>query len=226
MSCSNLYHYSICWVYLVIELLFQLFLRPDDYNQLLKGSDAYSPRTVHYINRFHLFFESLALIFAMWDFFSIFGVKPRIDSIKACVYATVGESLGLYILGYLYFFITRFRLFCLIRHKRNHWLNALYMNNKDAKRTNFDVASTLADATSNPKRLLKREKSHQSRKLQSLKSLVSNMYTTPCKLRSYDSTIDPNLSLCSHEVPQRSKINKKRMICYQRLQKSEQLFFL
>lgn len=145
-----------------------MFVRPDDYSELIKGSEAYNPKTVHYINRFHLIFEGIALLTALLDSLVIFGVEPCI-LVKASIYAATGYSFLNYILGYIFFFSTRLRLFCLVRHLRNHWINALYLNKKDAKRTNFDVAATLNDATSNPRRLLRLK----SGKSDSMKSLVS-----------------------------------------------------
>ncbi len=124
-----------------------------------------NPKTVHYINRFHFFFETTALLFVVPEFLPIFGVDFPINSVKASVYAAVGNRIDgkplityiCYIIGQMYFFTTRFRLFCLVRHKRNNWINALYLGNTDAKRVNsYDVATTLSDAASNPRKLLRK----------------------------------------------------------------------
>ena len=135
--------------------------------------EAYNPKTVHYINRFHLFFEGFALVYAMPDFLPIFGIKPYMNTVKASVFATVGNPILNYIRGHLFFFFSRLRLFCLVRHKRNHWINALYLDKKDAKRTNFDVVTTFQDATSNPRKLI-RTKSSKFDSLRNAQGLVSN----------------------------------------------------
>jgi hypothetical protein len=142
-----------------LELILQVCIRPSGYHKLLQNEQACNPCTALYINNFHLFFEGIALLFVIPDFLPIFGVNPFISSVEASIYSVVGESTSYYILGHIYFFTTRLRLFCLIRHKRNHWINALYLERKDAKRTNFDFASTLSDIDSHPERLMSSERS-------------------------------------------------------------------
>ena len=95
----------------------------------------------------------------MPDFLPIFGVESPINSVKASIYATVGAPMYCYIIGNLYFFTTRLRLFCLVRHKRNHWINALYLDKKDAKRVEFDVAATITNAAMNPRSLIRNKDS-------------------------------------------------------------------
>lgn len=71
--------------------------------------------------------EGLALIFAVPNFLPLFGVDPFINSVKASIYITMGgDSFGLYLLGHLYIFTTRLRLFCLVRYKTNHWIDTIH----------------------------------------------------------------------------------------------------
>jgi len=150
------------WVVLVLELISELCIRPDNYHELLQNEMAYNPYTVRYINRFHLFLESLAVIFAIPDFLPIFGVNPFIDSIEASIMATVGYPLPSFILGQVYFFTTRLRLCNLVRHKRNHWINALYLNKKDARRTHFEARDVIKDVT-NPSKQTKKKSDDESK---------------------------------------------------------------
>jgi len=159
----------VAWIILVIELIFQVLIRPKDYQELLQNEQAYNPCTVRYIDSFHLFFEATALLLAVPDFLSIFGTNVFINSVIASIYATTGNASiyvttgnvptlkHKYILGYLYFFTTRLRLFCLVRYKRNHWINAYYFDKLDAKRTDIDLPGIVDNATTNPKKLIKRD---------------------------------------------------------------------
>ena len=60
------------WIVLVLELLFQVFIRPEGYSALLVSDKAYSPTTVRYINAFHLFIELLSLGIFIPEFLCIF----------------------------------------------------------------------------------------------------------------------------------------------------------
>ena len=127
MLYKNPLRISIAWIVLVIELFFRRCIRPDEYFQLIKSAEAYNPSTARYINTFHLVCEGLALIFAVPNFLPLFGVDPFINSVKASIYITMGgDSFGLYLLGHLYIFTTRLRLFCLVRYKTNHWIDTIH----------------------------------------------------------------------------------------------------
>ncbi len=145
---------SSAWIVLVLELLFQVLIRPYNYAELLKGSQLYNPSTALYINRFHLCFEALALALVIPDFLPIFGFEPAINTVKAAVYTSVGswrQSLGSYIAGNLYMFSKRLRLFCLVRHKRNHYIKAIYTDNVNrAGRTCIEDSSGIEVLSGNP----------------------------------------------------------------------------
>lgn len=151
---SSILLLSFAWIVLVLELLFQVFIRPYNYAELLKGSQAYNPSTALYINRFHLCFEALALALVIPDFLPIFGFEPAINTVKATVYTSVGswkQSLGFYIAGNFYIFSKHLRLFCLVRHKRNHYINAIYMDKVNgAKRTYIEDSSEIEVLSGNP----------------------------------------------------------------------------
>ena len=69
-------------------------------------------------------FEFIALLSVIPDFLPLF-VDKRITSLsftQAAIAASQGASTGEFILGHLYFLLLHVRLFGLIRHKRNHWI--------------------------------------------------------------------------------------------------------
>ena len=204
----------------MLELMFQLFVRPDDYSMLLKGMEAYNPKTVHYINRFHLFFEIFALMWVIPDFLPIFGVNPIMNTVKASVFAAVGDSMYNYIWGHCFFVASRLRLFSLVRHKRNHWINALYLDKKDAKRTNFDVVTTFQDATSNPRRLMKtKSKSSKFNSVRNARSLVSSPINFQSIKVSRNIILIRNTSFSKGSV--KRNVRKMKTTYYQRLQRLE-----
>lgn len=62
----------------------------------------------------------------------------------------MGNSRSRYVLGHFYMFATRLRLICLVRHLRNHWINALCIesvscDNTSSKSTKDRVKSTKED---------------------------------------------------------------------------------
>lgn len=115
---------SVAWIVLLLELIFEVSIRPKHFRQLLEKEEAYSPRTVRHINRFHLAFEFIALLSVIPDFLPLFLHKRMIclSFTQAAIAASQGASTGKFILGHLYFLLLHLRLFGLIRHKRNHWI--------------------------------------------------------------------------------------------------------
>lgn len=115
---------SVAWIVLLLELIFEVSIRPKNFRQLLEKEEAYSPKTVRHINRFHLAFEFIALLSVIPDFLPLF-IHERITTLsftQAAIAASQGASTGEFILGHLYFLLLHLRLFGLIRHKRNHWI--------------------------------------------------------------------------------------------------------
>ena len=108
----------------MLELAFEASIRPKEYRALLDKEQAYSPSTVRYINRFHLFFEFIALMFVIPDFLPLFMDRAIAFSfIHGAVNATDGSTVFAFIAGNLHSLLIRIRLFGLIRHKRNQWIS-------------------------------------------------------------------------------------------------------
>jgi hypothetical protein len=117
------YLYSVAWIALLLELVFEISIRPKDYRALLDNEQAFSPSTVRYINRFHLLFECVALVFAIPDFLPLFMKRhSSVSFAHFAIHATDGRTSWAFIAGNLYFLLIRIRIFGLIRHKRNHWI--------------------------------------------------------------------------------------------------------
>jgi len=104
---------SVAWVVLIFELLFEVCARPKNYFELLKAERAYSPSTVRYINRFHLVFEFIALMFTIPDFIPLFGSVDTVSVslVNGAINATHGQNVGWFIAGNLFFLVIRLRLF-------------------------------------------------------------------------------------------------------------------
>ncbi len=92
----------------------EVYNRPENFSELLKHENAYSPSTVRYINRFHLVFESIALAGVIVELLPLF-LGPHDESLNIFVWgaikATCGESFGMMVAGHAYFILVRLRLF-------------------------------------------------------------------------------------------------------------------
>ena len=97
----------------MLELIFEVFVRPEDYSKLLKAERAYYPSTVRYINGFHLVFEFVALMFVIPDFLPLFNhrVSNGTSFIQAAINASYGKTNYQFIGGHLIFMLTRMRVF-------------------------------------------------------------------------------------------------------------------
>eukprot|EP00557_Chaetoceros_sp_GSL56_P001921 CAMPEP_0176493060 /NCGR_PEP_ID=MMETSP0200_2-20121128/9354_1 /TAXON_ID=947934 /ORGANISM="Chaetoceros sp., Strain GSL56" /LENGTH=1289 /DNA_ID=CAMNT_0017890711 /DNA_START=23 /DNA_END=3892 /DNA_ORIENTATION=- len=113
------------WLVLLFELISAIYIRPSNYRALLQSDKAYAPSTVRYINNFHLTFELIALLFVIPDFVPLFGYDIiRVTFPEGAINATGRKHEGELIAGKLYFLLLHLRIFCLIRHLRNHWIQS------------------------------------------------------------------------------------------------------
>ena len=78
---------TVVWSILVIELLFEVLVRPEGYLALMASEKAYAPSTARFINAFHLFFEVVALVCFVPDFRCLAsgdcGAAPTVEEIHA-----------------------------------------------------------------------------------------------------------------------------------------------
>lgn len=100
------------WIILILELYFEVYVRPENYSALLKDERAYSPSTARYINGFHLFFETVALLFVIPDFLPLFDVNCRnVSFVGAAINLSNGRTYWQFMLGHVVFVLIRMRIF-------------------------------------------------------------------------------------------------------------------
>jgi len=130
----------VVWFVLVIELLFQVFIRPEGYNHLIESEKAFSPSTVRYINAFHLFIESFSLAIYIPEFLCLFngescGKRLPFSFHNAAIIGVIGPT-GLDVFyGHVYVALIRLRVFAIVRHWRNFWLAKTFANGGQTRPT-------------------------------------------------------------------------------------------
>ena len=114
---------------MILELVFEIFIRPDGYHSLIISEKAYSPSTVRYINAFHLTIELMSLGVFVPEFLCLFspqyGCSDRtpFSFFNAAFLAILGPSSKDAFFGRAYMAIVRLRLFGLVRHWKKMWIN-------------------------------------------------------------------------------------------------------
>lgn len=120
-----------------MELIFELVIRPSNYRLLIQSDKAYAPSTARYLNLFHLFFESAALLLFIPQFSCVAGGfcgggRASFGLINASLNAVIGygeqrPALGRFVIG-----LSFLRLFGLIRHWKQMWINDTFKGFDDA----------------------------------------------------------------------------------------------
>ena len=118
---------TVVWSILVIELLFEVLVRPEGYSALMASEKAYAPSTARFINAFHLFFEVVALVCFVPDFRCLAsgdcGAAVPFSLIRASLTSVLGPSVSDAVRGHLFFITLRLRVFNLVRHWKKMWIN-------------------------------------------------------------------------------------------------------
>lgn len=118
---------TVVWSILVIELLFEVLVRPEGYSALMASEKAYAPSTARFINLFHLFFEVVSLICFVPDFRCLAsgdcGAAVPFSLMEASLNSVLGPSVSDAVRGHLYFVTLRLRVFNLVRHWKKMWIN-------------------------------------------------------------------------------------------------------
>jgi hypothetical protein len=116
------------WLCLVLELLFEVFIRPDGYRTLLLSDKAFSPSTIRYINSFHLLIEFFSLITFIPEFICLWtnkyscGDRLPFSFVNAVYVSVLGPSRLDAFYGRAILALTRLRVFGLVRHWKNMWI--------------------------------------------------------------------------------------------------------
>lgn len=130
---------------LVLELIFEVFIRPDGYNVLVASEKAYAPSTVRYINYFHLVVETFSLgifvpeFICLWNVSSSCSERTRFSYFNAAFMAILGPSQASAFLGHVYFALVHLRIFGLVRRWRIRWINNHLIAKKAVKSQKDDV---------------------------------------------------------------------------------------
>jgi len=133
----------VVWLVLVMELVVGVFVRPDGWHSLVRSDKAYTPQTALYIDNIHLCVESISLIFFMPVFYCIFTSNSSSEStcssrmpfsfLEASLVAVMGPTVSEAFYGRFFYGVIRLRVFSLVRHWRNLWLNITFLNYKKIK---------------------------------------------------------------------------------------------
>lgn len=114
----------------MLELIFEVIIRPSNYFELINSDRAFAPSTARYINRFHLFFEAVSLITYIPEFrcstmdsSSVCRREVFLSRVTASVDAILGPSHGDAAKGRFILGLTSLRFFGVIRHWKQMWIN-------------------------------------------------------------------------------------------------------
>jgi hypothetical protein len=120
----------------LLELACEVFIRPEGYHSLILSEKAFAPSTVRYINAFHLFFEFVSLMLFVPEFLCLFtsryacGDRPFFSYFNAAFVMILGPTLKNVFFGRFYFALIRLRVFGVVRHWKNMWINNTFVNMK------------------------------------------------------------------------------------------------
>lgn len=126
---------SVVWIILVLELLFEVYIRPPDYFSLIKSEKAYIQSTARHISNFHVWTELIALGFFVPEFLCLFSSTPCGDSTalsltESCIKALYGPDRLQAFFGQAFLCVVRLRLFGLVRHWEKMWVNNIFVRVK------------------------------------------------------------------------------------------------
>lgn len=185
---------------LMTELLFEVFIRPDGYQDLIISDKAYAPTTVRFINFFHLIVESVSLLCFIPEFYCMFSPTMRCDEklnfsfFNAALMGVVGPTSLDSFYGKAYFALIRFRVFGLVRHWKKMWINNTFINMRWKAAHGFFSGSTkqvtpLKDKLRNQhhhhSHKAKKEETEEGKKKESVLTNASNIGTALMVTNSY-----------------------------------------
>jgi len=122
------------WIILVLELLFEAFIRPDRYSEMIHNEKAFAPTTVRFISSFHLVIEAIALLLFVPEFLCIFANDIACDDripfsfYNGALMSVVGPSQREVFYGHAILALVRLRAVGLLRHWKNMWISNTFIN--------------------------------------------------------------------------------------------------
>lgn len=143
----------VIWFILFLELIFEVFIRPDNYSALIQSEKAYMPTTARFISGAHLAIEAVSLAFFVPEFLCLFQEDLQCDERRhfsfgyATLLAISGPTRSQSFLGRCFYACIRLRIFSLVRHWKNRWLNKKYiMRGRSIERYQNHENSALTNA--------------------------------------------------------------------------------
>jgi hypothetical protein len=126
----------IIWTILVLDLVFEVFIRPDGYFKLISSDKAFTPTTVRFISYLHLLIEAVSLGFFAPEFWCLFNNdvscdgRPKFSFLRTTLMAIAGSDKGEALVGRAFYACVRLRVFGLVRHWRNMWVRTTFLERK------------------------------------------------------------------------------------------------
>ena len=127
----------VIWTVLSLELIFEVFIRPDGYHSLIRSDKAFAPTTVRYISGLHLVVEFMSLAFFVPEFLCLFtksgttcSGRPVFSFLNATLLAVTGSTRIEALAGRAFYACLRLRVFGLVRHWRNMWVHTNFLKRR------------------------------------------------------------------------------------------------
>lgn len=145
---------STVWVILLLELILAYFIRPDGYHTMIQSDKAYTPTMVRFISGVHLFVELISLGFFVPEFYCLFDSnlqcddRPEFSFFHSTLLTVTGPTLFHAFLGRAFYACIRLRVFGLIRHWKNMWVNQKFMKRGSQKSRHYYYGPQDPQATS------------------------------------------------------------------------------
>ena len=120
------------WIILLLELLLEVFIRPDGYHELIQSDKAFAPTTVRYISGLHLVIELISLAFFVPEFLCIFTDtdcrdRTPVSFMHSALLAVTAPNRKYALAGRAFFVLIRLRVFGLVRHWKNMWIKNTFL---------------------------------------------------------------------------------------------------
>lgn len=124
------------WIILFLELILEVFIRPDGYHDMMESDKAFTPTTVRFISGIHLVVEFVSLIFFIPEFLCLFSSditcdgRPAFSFLHSSMLTVTGPTRLHSFAGRCFHACIRLRVFGLVRHWKNYWVNHNFLKRR------------------------------------------------------------------------------------------------
>ena len=127
--------HRVVWVILVIELIFEVLIRPSDYGRLVQSDKAYTPSTARFISQMYIIGEAVALatfipeIGCLQDTYNVCSNRSLfgpLNQVRATVLAVLGPSSFKSLYGRFFMGLMALRFFGVVRHWKQMLINQTF----------------------------------------------------------------------------------------------------